>query len=319
MRFRTPVVLILLCCPVFLLSGCELNEADSEWQANGHQLEPGPETTGSITIGDIDADTPTSRIAKLRPLGDQIAKHLGWQPVQVKVRIARSVQEISRLMKDGQVDMFIDSSYPILLVAESAGAEVVLEAPVSNERTYHCLIIANAAGDINELGDLPGKTIAMQELYSTSGYLLPAAVIVDAGYKIQHTAGPVPPEAGSIGFFFSGDEENTLSMLRQGIVGAGALSSLDWEQLPIEVKSEFVVLATSPRVPRKLLSIRSDFDPALRTQLVDALLAINDEERQVMFDASGWSWQFMPLDEQSEAGISITRLMIEMTREVVVN
>lgn len=112
---------------------------------------------------------------------------------------------------------------------------------------------------------------------------------------------------------FSGDEENTLIMIRNGTVSAGALSSEDYDQLSPELQSEFVILAETITVPRKFASIRQGFDPVLLKQLHQVLLAISDEDRTRMLSENGWSWKFIPLDEQSQVGIRNITEMIKHT------
>lgn len=271
-----------------------------------------------ITIGDIEPDTPTDRMLKLRPLANHIAESMGWEPARVQVRIARSLPEITAMMKDGLVDLYIDSSYPVLLVCEGSGAEVVMESPVEASRTYNSVIIASVDSEVRRLEDLRGRIVGLQEFYSTSGYLLPAAHLIQAGFELEYTSGRSEPEPGRVGFFFPGDEENSLSMLQQGVIDAGAMSGLDWARLPDEIRNEFVVLVTTDSVPRKMLAVRQGFDRSLLEPLRQALLSITDEQRRNMVRKTGWSWEFMDLDAQSMEGIARTRQMIESTREVMI-
>ena len=107
------------------------------------------------------------------------------------------------------------------------------------------------SGAISIIACLVGKIVGLQEFYSTSGYLLPAAELIGEGFQLEYTAGRTAPATDRIGFFFSGDEENSLSMLQQGVIDAGAMSGLDWSRLPEEIKSEFVVITTTVSVPRR--------------------------------------------------------------------
>jgi len=272
----------------------------------------------TITLGDIDPDTPTRRHQRIRPLADYIADKLNWDRSRVKVRIAQSIDEISIMLIEGRVDVFLDSSYPSLLVRRGTGSRVILESLVKGERQYHTLIITRAGSEVNTLGDLVGSTLALQERYSTSGYLLPAAHLTGEGYELEFLSGATSlPAPDHIGFFFSGDEENTLAMIRKGIIDVGALSSQDYEQLAEEVKQEFIVLAMTPRVPRKLASTRPGLDEGLSIQLVKILLEITDIDRSIMAENGGWNWEFISLDQLSETGIAEMEYMMEQTKTLV--
>ncbi len=308
-------------CALALITGCERSTTEKEWRTSGEKVQreaDGDITT--VTLGDIDPDTPTSRMRRIRPLADHLADELGWDRSRVKVLIARSIEEISDMMADGRVDVFMDSSLPTLLVRRAAGTTVILESLVNGQRSYHSLIIASANSGVEELADLEGSTIALQERYSTSGYLLPASILIESGLEVVYTAGvgQNPPD-GQIGFFFSGDEENTLAMIRKGMITAGALSSQDYEQLPDEVRGELAVLKKSPNVPRKLVSVRSGFDEALKSRLIDIMLTINDEDREEMVRKNGWNWEFSALDEKSHTGIDAVEDMITRTASVVLD
>ena len=168
----------------FQLAGCERSNEEPQWR---NKTEPVPSHDQSdlltLTLGDIDPDTPTNRLRKIRPLADHIAGSLEWDTSRVKVRIARSIEEMSTMLKDGRVDMFIDSIYPSMLVQHAAKSDFVLESLVDGNRAYEGLIVAAKDGGMVSLSDLDGLTLALQERYSTSGFLLPAALLVEEGFE----------------------------------------------------------------------------------------------------------------------------------------
>ncbi len=313
MSFINRTTLQCLCFAlVLIIAGCDNPSKDTAWKSSGevtlHEQAP-PETT--LTIGDIDPDTPINRIRKIRPLADHLAKELGWDKTNVKIRIARNIDELVTLLQKGEVDLFIDSSYPSVLVSNASGSDIFLESLVDGARTYQSVFISLASSNVRELEHLGGSTIALQEEYSTSGHLLPSALLRKYGYKLEPVDNPQENlEVNTIGFMYSSDEENTLSMLRKGTVLAGALSSQDYAQLPDQVMKEFVVLAESPAVPRKLASFREGMDVAFCQRLIEILLAIDDTDRQKMTRNNGWNWEFARLDEQSHKGIESIREMI---------
>jgi phosphonate transport system substrate-binding protein len=303
---------------LIIISGCDDPSKDTSWKSTGEATQR--ESTAfeaTLTIGDIDPDTPINRIRKIRPLADHLAKELGWDKANVKVRIARNIDELVTMLRKGEVDLFIDSSYPSVLVANASGSGIFLESLVDGARTYQSVIIALASSNARELKHLGGSTIALQEEYSTSGHLLPSALLRKSGFKLEPVDNPQENlEVNTIGFMYSSDEENTLSMLRKGVVLAGALSSQDYSQLPAEVMSEFVVLGKSPAVPRKLASFREGMDEAFCHQLIEIMLAIDETDRQEMTRNNGWNWEFTRLDEQSHNGIATIREMIAQLEDI---
>ena len=297
---------------LFFLSACDSQNTEQAWISDDKKKSVTNQVNGpSITLADIDPDSPSNRMLKLRPLADYIAQKLGWDNARVKIVIASSVDEISAMVKDGKVDLFLDSSYPTVLVQKASGATIILDSRINGQRSYHTLLVALADGEITQLADLENREIVLQERYSTSGYLLPAALLSSRGFRLaeipRHSA--QTPD-GHIGYFYSGDDENTLLMIRKGIIAAGALSSSDFEDLPTEVKQELRILATSKSVPRKMATLRSGFDKQLGEKLIAILLSINDVDRKKMLENEGWEWKFATLDKESYSGIATINEMI---------
>lgn len=165
---------------------------------------------------------------------------------------------------------------------------------------------------ISSVEQLKGKTIAFQERYSTSGYLLPAVRLLNSGINLQSLASPaVKPAVDRVGFIFSGDEENTLALMRKRLVAAGAISSNDFESLAPVVQDELDVLAVTQRAPRKLVSLRPGFDTLPRENLLQLLLQI-DEIDQAYMQARGWNWDFETLDTSLVADMNTIEEMMDI-------
>jgi len=305
--------LILPFCLVFFLTACGGEQENDSWKSSGTERTQIPHSTEiTITLSDVDPDSPTDRMRKIRPLADFLADGLGWDHSRVNIRIAKSVEEISLMLKDGRVDLFIDSSYPNLLARRASNSEIILEALVNGERQYHTVILTSKSRGLKKLENLVNHKLALQERYSTSGYLLPAALIVERGLPLSYmpVQDTMPPQS-TVGYFFSGDEENTIAMIRNDKVAAGAISSTDYEHLPELLKKELIVVAKTRAVPRKLATLRKDFDPTLKQELIKILLTITDEDRKRMLLESGWNWEFVALDAQSQSGILAMDKMID--------
>ena len=301
-----------LCGCLTLLDGCGRSDVGEGWR----NTEDNPATVvqsqeSILTIGDIDPDTPVQRMNQIRPLANYLARSLGWEDRnRVRIRIARSVDEMALMIQDGKVDIFMDSVYPTLAVRRTTGIQVIAESIIGGERSYHTLLIAGRTTGLNNLSDLVGHTIALQDRNSTSGYMLPAGLLLSSGFSIVQMTGPAQsPPAGQIGYFFSGDEENTLSMIRNGVIGAGAVSVLDYEILPPEIREELVVLARSLEVPRKLTSVSSAMSEELAARITEILLAITEADLERMAQDQGqyvtpWKWHFRASNQDTDIEIA---------------
>ena len=304
-----------LICLIFILflAGCQKASDTSSWQTEGKPVNIDTSAADkTLILGDIDPDTPTRRIQNIRPLADILARKLGWPETRIKVRIAQSIDQMANMLADGRVDIYLDSAYPSLLVRRASGSEIVLLSRILGERTYNARIIAMKTPPISSVEQLKGKTIAFQERYSTSGYLLPAVRLLNSGINLQALASPaIKPAVNRVGFIFSGDEENTLALMRKRVVAAGAISSNDFESLDPVVRDELDVLAVTQRAPRKLVSLRPGFDTLPRDDLLQLLLQI-DEIDQAYMQARGWNWDFETLDTSLVADMNTIEEMMDI-------
>jgi phosphonate transport system substrate-binding protein len=257
-----------------------------------------------LTVGDIDPDTPTRRIRLLQPLADHVAHRLASRGVVAgRVRIATDIEEMATLLRNGAVDYYVDSAFPSLRVRQLAGSRILLRRWVLGEPEYRSAIVARADAAVGSIPDLEGGIIAMQERYSTSGFLLPALELIDHGFELREVETPAAAVApGEVGYLFSRDEENTVEMVLRGAVAAGVLSSqiLD-KELPEELRESLRVVHWTPWTSRALVSVRSDLDPALVEGLRAALLEIDAETNarlEVVGGEGAWSWKFDDLGDE---------------------
>jgi len=316
---------IPLLATLVLINGCSEPDVGTGWRTTEDQSEIVAQNGQSIlTIGDIDSDTPVHRMNQIRPLANYLARGLGWDNTsRVRIRIARSVDEMALMIQEGKVDIFMDSTYPTLAVRRQTGTRIIAESIINGERSYHTLLIAGRNTGYDDLSDLVGHTIAFQDQNSTSGYILPAGVLLERGFSITQTTGPMHlPPAEHIGYFFSGDEENTLSMIRNGIVNAGAISVLDYESLPSEIREELIILARSPEVPRKLTSVAATMSEELALKITDILLAITESDLKQMAQeqsqySTPWKWDFQASNQNTEAEIASFESLIDLVERAV--
>ncbi len=142
-------------------------------------------------------------------------------------------------------------------------------------------------GEIGNIEDLAGKIIAFEEPYSTSGFILPAGTLIKRGLTLTEVPGHDSAVASDqIGYFFSGDEENTFEALLQGKVSGGGVSNLDYELLPDELKQRIVAIDRTIEVPRQLVSVSSEMPPGLEDRISGLLTGLDqtEEGRQILSD-----------------------------------
>lgn len=259
-------------------------------------------------------------IADFQPIADYLAERLGDQGVsQARVVVVDSLDAMATELRRGNVDVFVDSPFPVAEMKRRAGFRPLLRRWKKGVAEYHALVFVRADSPIRSTADLTGDVVAFDDPFSTSGYLLPKAMLAAGGLTLReqsHSAAPVAP--GTVGYVFSEDDENTLTWVLKKRTAAGAIDNHGFEELLAGDTERFRVLARSPDVPRHVLGVRGDLEPALATALERVLLSMHEEERgrEVLEDFQHTT-RFDRFPEGPEAGMAVVeRLMDEIQGEL---
>jgi phosphonate transport system substrate-binding protein len=150
---------------------------------------------------------------------------------------------------------------------------------------YQSLIFTKSDGETKHLADLRGKIIAFEDPGSTSGYFLPKLFLSRTGFKLSEKNGiGAQVSAADIGYVFAYTQEKLVDLVLTKQAAAGAFSNDDYGVLDDRKKSEITILAETERLPRHLLSVRTDMPPALADRLEQVLLSMDQdaEGRQIL-------------------------------------
>jgi phosphonate transport system substrate-binding protein len=155
---------------------------------------------------------------------------------------------------------------------------------------YHSVIFTRRDSGMKRLEDLKGKTIVFEDAGSTSGYLLPKLFLQRRGLKLTEKSRFDGDHAATgIGYVFAGSQEKLVDAVLTKQAAAGAFSDDDFSGLEEKKRSDIAILAQTERLPRHLLSVRTDLAPALAGRLEAILLAMHEdpEGRQILQKADG--------------------------------
>lgn len=269
-----------------------------------------PEGGGkALVLGDI-SDDPAEVIEGTQPVADYLAAAMSdYGYTHGEVRIASSSDEMAELLRTGEVDIYFDSVYPGMLMADQSGAVPILRRWRFGVEEYQSVIFTSKDSGIESLDDLKGKLIAMDNELSTSGFVMPAAFLVDEGFTLVGRKSynePVAEEA--IGFVFSFDDENTLQWLLSDQVAAGATDNVSFGRFPEEVQDDLVILAETEFVPRQVVLASPGLDEDVRQALIDAMLGMDeDEDGQAALEIFELTSQFDEFPEGIDAAFDYMR------------
>lgn len=277
-----------------------------------------PIKENSIVFGDI-SDDPTEVINGAQPIVDYLASQLTEYGITGgEVRVASSTEEMVQLLKNGEVDLYFDSTYPATLISDASGAQIILRRWRFGVETYHGVIFASKDSGITDIEDLKGKMVAMDAPYSTSGFLLPAVYLTENGLTLIGKKGnqdPVAPE--EVGFAFAYDDENILQWVISGLTPAGVTDDYHFDvAFPPEVKENLVELARTESTPRQVAVARPGLDPKLLQAIEQILTSMHENPEGAAVLENFQTEKFDEFPEGLEEATSRMREMMELVKDI---
>ncbi|MGH7847397.1 MAG: phosphate/phosphite/phosphonate ABC transporter substrate-binding protein [Candidatus Binatia bacterium] len=234
---------------------------------------------GTLNIGDIHAD-PMDAIKRSTPLAKYLAKELQSEGIdEGKVVVVRSIPEMGKLLREGKIDLFIDSPFPALAVSRLADTKFLLRRWKKGLAEYRAVIFALKDGGVARLEDLNGKLIAFEEPTSTSTYFLPKLVMVQKGLKLVEKKGAsdsVGPN--EIGYVFVGSDPNTIFWVLRRRAAAGVANQQNFSLEARGHLDDLRRIHETFNIPRQIVSYRVDLNPKLLAKIKETLIKMDQSE-----------------------------------------
>ncbi|MEO5338999.1 MAG: phosphate/phosphite/phosphonate ABC transporter substrate-binding protein [Magnetococcus sp. MYC-9] len=232
----------------------------------------------SLTIGSISGD-PAKEIRQFLPFAHHLAARLAPQGIEKgQVRVAADMQEMAAWLREGRVDIYLDSPLPSVVVNRWAGSNMVLRRWKQGKEAYHAAIFVNRESPIRELSQLAGQLIAFKDPFSSSSYLMPRLAMEQAGLQLVEMGdaqGKVP--AGKTGFVFTNDRETSLFWVTMGKAAAGAMAPEELEKQAKGDRDKLRIIHETFALPRHVVNLRGDLPEPLAKAVVHALLSMEQE------------------------------------------
>ena len=279
---------------------------------------PAPIVENPIVLGDI-SDDPAEVIEGAQPVADYLAEQLkDYGITSGQVRVAASIEEMTELLRSGEVDLYFDSTYPATLISDETGAKIILRRWKFGVEKYNAVIFASKESGITSIEQLKGQIIVMDAPYSTSGYLLPAVHLMENGLTLSGKQDYNQPVAeDEVGFVFSYDDENTLQWVLNGFASAGVVDDYRFDvAFPADVTANLVVLARTETSPRQIGIASATLDEPLIEAIKTALIGMDETEAGQAALENFLTTKFDEFPEGIDVAVKRMREMMETVQSI---
>ena len=219
--------------------------------------------------------TPSVDAQKLSNSADSLVAYLEAKTgYHFMVTFPASYIAVVESFGSGKADIAAMNTFSYILAHQKYGVKAVLKViRRDGETTYRGQFIAKTQSGINSIDDLRGKKVAFVDAASTSGYILPKALLEEKGIK--------PAEE-----VFAMRHDNVVTMVYQNQVDAGATyfsppdkktgEILDArarvsKQYP-DIYSVVKIIGFTESIPNDPFVFRADFPEDMKKELIQALL-----------------------------------------------
>jgi len=273
-------------------------------------------------VPSVDAEEIASRSGALEEaIEAHVSEKLG-EPFHVETGIPQSYVAVVEALGTGKVDLAAFNTFAYVLARDIKGFDIeplftILRGADSEETTFRGQILVRADSGIETLEDLEGKSFAYVDPASTSGYVLPSALLSERGIELGDHV-------------FAKSHPNVVSMVYQGRVDAGATYHSPparvekggrtveeirdarmrvLSQYP-DVAEQVKILALTEEIPNEPWVIRRDLDPdpersaRIRRLVREAIVAyLETEEGKRALWSVATATGLAPATEETYAGI----------------
>lgn len=220
----------------------------------GIQIQENPfvenfaESATSVHIGFIPQGNAVQMVKKWQPFIDYLSKELN---LPVDMVIKSDYQGVITGLRNSELDIALCGSFVYVQAYSQSNIVPLVKRIIFGSSNYYSVIIVRKDSGFESITDLKGKSFAFTDKNSTTGYLLPTAMMKKT--KLEN------PENFFSEVKFTGNHDSALLAVHNRSVDGASISTTRWnpknpkiQDLKILWKSEPIPLG--PFVARKDLS-----------------------------------------------------------------
>ncbi len=226
-----------------------------------------PEDRLNVRIAIAPIVSPEKSVEMYAPFINYIGKRLERKPIAL---YRPTYSETNDLVRYRQCDIAIVCTYPFIRGEKEFGMQVVAVPQIKGEIAYQSVILVPQASMAKTLLDLRGKRFASADIISTTGWLFPAMLLIDAGEN---------PSRFFEEHIITGSHDRSLQAVIDGFVDGAAVHGLVYSQIVAEdpsILQKVRVLAKSAPFGIPPVVAHPELDPELKKELLSVLLTMHE-------------------------------------------
>jgi phosphonate transport system substrate-binding protein len=265
-----------------------------------------------LVLGRI-SDNPQAHYEQLKPLLDYVVPRMRDVGItEGRILMARNAQQMASYLRRGRVDWVTETAGTAMQLEQQAHARPLLLTERDGVSLYHTVFFVRRDSGIDSLEALRGRSIAFQNVASTSAYFVPATELLERGLPMEILLSPMDrPAAGSVGYLFARSESNISAWVHKRLVDAGAMSNIDWnnpQRMPAVYRRDMKLIDETAPYPRAVEMVRGDLDERVRARLQQVLAeAASDPDAREPLLRFFKTTRFLPIDARTRQSLDKLR------------
>lgn len=253
---------------------------------------------GIIKMGIIPLESPAEMHRKFSPISKYLSKRLG---IPVELRVQSDYGTTIKDIGEGITKLCYMTPSTYIKSRNEYGVEVLVMALRDGRPYHHVVIIARADNDrVNKIQDIKGKTFAFGDILSTSSYIVPMAMLKEAGIGLN-----------DLDFYdFRGHHDDVVRAVLDGEFDAGGVMESVAEKFK---KEGLKFIKVSGNIPEFNICANKDLPMEDKQRIKEALIGLDNkkpEDRAIIQSISPQYTGF--IEAKHEDYEHIGRLMAEL-------
>jgi phosphonate transport system substrate-binding protein len=220
----------------------------------------------TLRFGHISVEDPAVTYIKYKPLLDIISGQTGYKVILIQ-KITYS--EMNEAFINNEIDMGILNSFSYIQIEKEADIIPLARRVIETSGSYRSYIIIRRDSEITGYTDLKGRVFAFSDPDSTTGYLLPRAMLINNSIDI---------ETDLADFIFIGKHDSLIYSILNRTADAGAVASYIFDGCAEEIKQNLYILDKSGLIPLGPFVIKKNLGIELADLVKEILLNLNSTD-----------------------------------------